>query len=127
MVELSARDTNVAGLPLSKYAIALTSSLLVSGHVCIYGFTVTSTRASGQYFMWFDSPTLPADGVVPINGIDIASNTGKGVSWLASVGEGVDIGREFFTGFALCNSTTLTSKTIGSSDCLFDVQYVVLD
>lgn len=119
MSELSALDTDVAGVPLNIYSPALASSLVIPGHVCVYGFTASSTRGSSQYVMWFDNRALPADGAVPINFIDISSNTAKGVSWL-------DYGREFLNGFALCNSTTNTSKTIGSADTWFDVQYVVL-
>jgi hypothetical protein len=32
-------------------------------------------------------------------------------------------GRLFANGIAVCNSTTPASKTIGSADCLFDINY----
>ena len=33
------------------------------------------------------------------------------------------MGRVFHQGLVLCNSSTDTTKTIGSADCFFDVQY----
>ena len=43
--------------------------------------------------------------------------TAKGVAFTPG-------GRWFTIGCIVCNSSTQGSKTIGSADCLFDVQYI---
>ena len=105
-------------LPRSDNTPALASSIVAMvGQGRLIGFTVSSTRASSQFVQLFDSGALPADGAVPILSIDIATVVSKGVYF------GSD-GRWMRQGIVICNSTTQGSKTIGSADCLFDVQYV---
>jgi hypothetical protein len=104
--------------PRNSFTTALTNVLVVTaGEGRLYGFTVSSTKASGQFVQVFDAQTLPADGAVPILSIDIATVTAKGVDF------GI-MGRWFYRGIILCNSTTQGSKTIGAADCLFDAQYI---
>jgi hypothetical protein len=104
--------------PRNSFSNALENSHVVTaGEGRLYGFTVSSTRASGQFIQVFDASVLPADGAIPLLSIDIATVTAKGVSW------GIT-GRWFYRGIILCNSTTQGSKTIGAADCLFDAQYL---
>lgn len=102
--------------PDNAYRAALTSSLVLVGAVRVYGFTVYSTKASAQYLNVFDADTLPADGAVPIVSWPLAANNGVGFYYGSP-------GRVFHRGITLCNSSTDSSKTIGSADCLFDVQF----
>ena len=105
-------------LPRNAFNPALASSLVAfTGQGRVMGFSVSSTRASGQFIQVFNASSLPADGAVPLLSIDIATAAAKGVAFTPG-------GRWFTIGCILCNSSTQGSKTIGSADCLFDVQYI---
>lgn len=108
------------GVPTNFYRPALTNSIVVPGHLLVYGFTASSSNAAAQYVLMFDAQTLPADNAVPILFLNVASDQTAGVSWTPQ-------GREFLEGFVLCSSSTATAKTINATaDCFFDVQYDVL-
>lgn len=92
------------------------ASIVLPGHLVVYGFTVYSTKGSAQFINVFDNATLPADTAVPLWSWNLAANTGVGVSYAPQ-------GREFYAGLVLNNSSTDATKTIGSADCFFDVQY----
>ena len=94
----------------------LRNSVVLPGHVVVYGFLVYSTKASNQFLNVFDQATLPADTAVPLFSWALIANNGVGFSWAPQ-------GREFLGGLVLCNSSTDATKTIGSADCFFDVQY----
>lgn len=105
-------------MPRSATNPALAASFIaMEGQGRLLGVTVTNTKASAQFFQLFDTSSLPADNAVPLIAVDIAANTAKGLFF----GEG---GRWMRQGITLCNSSTQGTKTIGSADCLFDVQYV---
>lgn len=103
--------------PLNYSSRALANSAVVkTGPGILYGFTVTNTKASAQYVLVFDASSVPADGAIPVLAKSIAANDATGFNWLP--------GRTFLVGCVICNSSTNTSKTIGSADCFFDVQFV---
>lgn len=105
-------------MPRSAVNPTLANSFVAMlGQGRLIGVTVTNTKASNQFFQLFDASSLPADASVPIIGVDIAANTVKGIFWGES-------GRWMRQGIIFCNSSTQGTKTIGSADCLFDVQYV---
>lgn len=104
--------------PLNFNATALRSSIVVPGKIVVYGFTVYNTKASAQYVNVFDASTLPADTAVPLFSWPVAANNGVGFAFSPR-------GRQFQTGLVLCNSSTDATKTIGSVDCFFDVQFDV--
>jgi hypothetical protein len=106
--------------PLNDYVPALAASIVLPGHLLVYGFTVYSTKGSAQFVLMFDTGTLPGDGAVPIFPWPVAASNGVGFAFTPR-------GRQFRTGLVLCNSSTDATKTIGSADCFFDVQYDVLD
>jgi hypothetical protein len=70
-----------------------------------------------QFLQLHDSATLPADTAVPkiIFTVPASSN------FFYDFGE---IGRFCGTGIVLCNSSTGPTKTLGSADCWFSVQYI---
>jgi hypothetical protein len=105
-------------LPYNSTSGALENSHFVSAGECrLFGFTVSSTLGAGQFIQVFDAVDLPANGAIPLLSIDIATVTAKGVYF------GM-VGRWFYRGIWLCNSTTQGSKTLGAANCLFDAQYV---
>jgi hypothetical protein len=109
----------IAGLPRNYTNQRLAASLVLPGSIVVYGFTVYSTNSAAQYLNVFEADKLPADGSVPVLSWPLAANNGVGFTWLP-------VGRAFDSGLVLCNSSTDATKTIGSADCLFDVQYDML-
>lgn len=104
--------------PLNFNTGVKATSVVVPGRIVVYGFTVYNTKASSQFINVFDANALPADAAVPLFSWALAANTGVGFGFQPN-------GRQFQTGLVLCNSSTDATKTIGSADCFFDVQFDV--
>lgn len=95
----------------------LANSALLPGELLLYGFTVFNNSGSAQNVQLFDSGSeIPADGHVPAANFPVAAGTELSVYY----GEA---GRLCKYGLALANSSTAATKTAGSADCLFDIQY----
>lgn len=108
---------NLENSPTNSTSIAYEASHLVkSDEGTVFGFTVYNSKASTQFILLMDAKTLPIDGQVPAipYAIPAASNL--------LVDFGV-YGRRFNNGIVICNSSTGPTKTIGSADCWFDVQF----
>lgn len=97
----------------------LLASVVLPGHIVVYGWTVTNTNAAAQFLNVFDAATLPADTAVPLIAPKLPAADAQGFSYGTN-------GREFLSGLVLCNSSTQATKTIGAADCFFDVQYDVI-
>lgn len=104
-----------ANSPASPSSQGLASSIVITGQVRVYGFTVYSSKNASQFVLLFDASKLPTDTSVPIVAIPVSTQT------QASAYYG-PMGRLFHQGFVLCNSSTDTTKTLGGVDCFFDVQ-----
>ena len=118
------------GVHADPYAIArLTRSLLSanSGGVAssllvkptsglLFGFTVSSSNGAAQFIQLFDRATLPADTAVPTVVFKVSATDVLPMQFLPP--------RSFRNGIVICNSSTQHTKTIGSADCIFDVQYL---
>ncbi len=104
--------------PPNFNAQVLKNAIVVPGRIVVYGWTVYSTRSSVQYLNVFDANAIPADTAVPLFSWPLAANAGAGFGFTPR-------GRQFQTGLVLCNSSTDATKTIGSADCFFDVQFDV--
>ena len=105
-------------LPRNASSNALEAShVAFTGQGRLLGITVTSTRNSGQFIQLFDVAAVPATGAIPLVSLDIATVTAKGIAW-------DPYGRWMDRGCVVANSSTQGSLTIGSADCLFDIQYV---
>ena len=102
--------------PISDAPGKLASSYIASGYLRVYGITVYSSKASSQWILMFDRSSLPADTAVPLMAFPIAAASNLGLYY----GE---MGRLFRQGLVLCTSSTDTTKTLASADCLFDVEY----
>jgi hypothetical protein len=98
-------------------AVVATSILLQGGALRLYGFTATNTKSSAQFILAFDVRDLPSNNAVPLFSLPVAA-TSATAAYFGSVG------RSFDFGICLVNSSTSDKLTIGSADCLFDVQYV---
>ena len=75
-----------------------------------------NSKNAAQFIQIQDSATLPADTAVPKIVLKVATI----VDFSYDFGE---IGRYFEKGIVVCCSSTLPTKTIGSADCWFNVQY----
>ena len=93
-----------------------TSCVVKTADGWLYGFTITNTKASAQFVQVFDAGAVPADGNVPLISKSVPAGDAVGFAFLPP--------RRFESGLCLSNSSTQGTKTVGSADCLFDVQYI---
>jgi hypothetical protein len=69
-----------------------------------------------QFIQLHDATTLPSDGSIPVMIFKVPSES----NFSLDLGF---YGRAFSNGIVICNSTTGPTKTLGASDCWFDIQY----
>jgi len=92
------------------------SRVVASGESRLFGFSGYNSGAA-QFVLVFDANSVPAEGAVPDMVLSVAATT----NFSAYFGLA---GRWFNLGIVLCNSSTGPTKTIGSANCWFDVQYL---
>ena len=101
----------------SKTTTALATSLVVKAvRGTLYGLTGYNNRSSSQFIQIHDAASLPADTAVPDIVFTVPATTSFSLNY--------DEGREFQIGIVISNSSTAATKTIGSADCWFDVEYI---
>lgn len=83
----------------------------------VYGLTGYNSKATAQFVQLFNSTTVPADTAVPVVVFTVAGSSNFSLDF-------GQFGRYFSTGIAIANSSTGPTKTVGSADCWFDVQYI---
>ena len=83
----------------------------------VYGLTGYNSKASAQFIHLYDATAVPADTAVPVVVITAAASSNFSIDF------GI-YGRRFTTGICIGNSSTGPTKTIGSADCWFDVQFL---
>lgn len=104
--------------PTNKWTPALSKSVVITGNVLCYGFSVFSTNAAAQWVYVFDAVSAPANGTVPVYALAIGATSDREVAYLPP--------REFLQGIVLANSTSGSTFTAGAADCAFDVQFQTL-
>jgi hypothetical protein len=91
------------------------SRVVTDSEARLFGCTGYNAGAE-QYIQFHDAASLPDDGAVP----EVVFKASAASSFSPDYG---DIGRHFKIGIVVCNSSTQATKTIGSANCFFDVQY----
>ncbi len=111
-------------LPLNVSSVAYVASLAVkAGEGVCYGLSGYNSKATAQFVQVHDATTLPADGAIPVTILYVPGLSNFSVDYGGAVAVPLR-GRVFRQGIVVCNSSTGPTKTIGSADCWFDVQYV---
>ena len=101
----------------SATTTALAASLVVKDtRGTLYGLTGYNNKSSSQFIHIHDAASLPANGAVPAIIFDVPATSPFSLDY--------NVGREFQIGIVISNSSTAATKTIGSADCWFDVQYI---
>ena len=96
---------------------ALATSLVVkAGAGTLYGLTGYNNRSSSQFIQIHDASSLPAETAIPKIVFSVPATSPFSLDY--------NVGREFQIGIVISNSSTAATKTIGSADCWFDVQYI---
>lgn len=102
----------------SATSVAYASNLVIKATGgTLYSIVGYNSCSVDQFIQVHDTRTLPTDGAIPVIIFKIPSNS----NFSFDLGER---GRCFSKGIVICNSSTGATKTIGSNDCWFDVQYV---
>lgn len=76
-----------------------------------------NTKTSAQYIQVFNSTSAPADATTPV----ITMLVEAGANYSIDLGED---GQYFSTGITVTNSSTASTKTIGSADCIINGRYL---
>jgi hypothetical protein len=101
----------------SATTTVLADSLVVKADKgTLYGLTGYNNKSSPQFIQIHDASTLPVDTAVPTIVFTVPATTSFSLDF--------NVGREFQIGIVISNSSTAATKTIGSADCWFDVQYI---
>lgn len=96
-------------------SLIVTPSTTTNQHLRCFDIVGYNNSASDQYIQVHDTAALPANGAVPVAVLLAPAGYQFAFTWTA--------GRLFANGITVCNSSTAATKTIGSADCLFDINY----
>ncbi len=101
-----------------KFFPALISNRVIKNSAgVLFSIVGYNSKSSTQFIQLHNATALPSDTAVPVVIFSVPASSNFSFS-------SDKFGRYFSTGIVVCNSSTGPTKTIGSADCWFDVQYI---
>lgn len=114
-VSLAAPSTDISG-PSNSTSTAYEASRVVKASAGLCFGAVGYNSGAAQFVQLHDAASVPADTAVPKVTFTVPATSNFALDFGT-------YGRQFTTGIVICNSSTGPTKTIGSANCWFDVQY----
>ena len=110
-------DSTSTYAPSNATSTALEASRVIKASAgVLYSLNGYSSKTTQQFILIHNATSLPADGAVPVMVITVPARSNFSID----TGK---FGRFFSSGIVITNSSTAATKTIGSADCWFDVQF----
>ena len=112
---INVADMNYEQKKISRSTALEASRVVKASGGTLWAIRVTNTSASAQYIQVHNTTTVPADTAVPIESIYVAAANSVVIPFA--------YGLRCDTGISISNSSTAATKTVGSADCWFSVDY----